>query len=517
MINEYCKQFGFLEKEASDLLELTIGNKWSRESILAFLLSHSGTTVREIFRFSSDQIAALINCTTEDVERAFDHLHIPYGGLHDTPLDRIFLGNPVWERPLIKGPDGSYFCPFPQLFPAFSFHIFHRLFSLENETKQLHAKQRATYLENQIALSFENAFGPHRTHRNVRWSYRNVWYETDLLIQVDAQLFIIEAKSHRVSWPALRGAPERMKREIENLFVAPALQSLRLEEMLLKMQHGNAHEFELQADFDVSAIREIGRLSITLEDFSTIQSNLKGIEGAGLVPDNFPKAVTISLSDLQVVFEILENPVERMHYLQRRKAIQESWEYYADELDLLGLYLSTGLDIGDLEEGKNRLMACGMSEAVDAYFQAQDHDIDARKPQRMMTPWFRAIRDRLASRKPSGWSMAALALLDLGFQDQQKLEEHFDSICRSMRRARKPIDYRQNTTAAYPQPWRKTGMACVAFYEDEREERHNMMQNSSIGIFKNSAAAHCLVIARDVDGLDYPYTSLMVFDRPTEM
>lgn len=516
MIQEYCRQFGIPDDEARRLLALTVRNKWSRENVLAVLLSHSGTTVREIFRFSSDEIASLIDRTTDEVERAFELLHIPYGGLSDTPLERIFLGNPVWDRPLIKGPDGKYFCSFPQLFPAFSFHIFDRLFSLENETKKLHAKRRANYLEDQIAASFDNAFGEHKTHRNVKWSYQGIQYETDLLIQVDAQLFIIEAKSNRVSWPALRGAPERMKREIENLFIAPALQSQRLEEMLQRRQQSGAHGFEFHADLNLPAIKETSRLSVTLEDFSTIQSNLSGLEGTGLVPDGFPKAVTISLSDLQVIFDILENPVERMHYLQRRKTIQENWEYHADELDLLGLYLSTGFDIGEFEEGKNSLMALGMSAVVDDYFQARDHDIDIRKPQRVMTPWFRAIRDRLAGRKPSGWSMAALALLDLGFQDQQKLEEHFSSVCRSMRRARKPIESRQNTTAAYPQPWRKTGMACVAFYEDEREDRHNMMQNASLGVFENSAADHCLVIARDVDGLDYPYTSLAVFDRPEE-
>ncbi|KJC55509.1 hypothetical protein UB31_00585 [Bradyrhizobium sp. LTSP849] len=492
-------------------------DKWSRENVIAMLLSHSGLFATDTFRFSATDMAKQLGCSPSNARTAFDFLSIEYGGLKDFPFENIFLGNPIWERPAIKEAADSYFCCFPQLFPAFAFHIFDRIFSLNEPTKQLVAKQRAEYLENEIANCFENAFGTHTIHPSVTWSYEGANYETDLLIQVDAQLFIVEAKSNRISWPALRGAPQRLKREIEALLIAPAIQSQRLENALRKKQKGEPQAFELGVNIDLAAVKEFHRLSVTLEDFSTIQSNLKAIEGTGLIADDFPKALTISLSDLKVVFEILDNPVERMHYLQRRKSIQESWEYLADELDLLGLYVGTGLIGVDFEAGKNRLMAIGMSQKIDAYFEALDQKIETPKPARRMTNWFRAIRDRLANRKPPGWTEAALALLDLGYDDQLKFESHFKSVCRGLKRKRQDIHVRQNTTVEYPPIWRKVGFACAAFYEDERAKRHNIMDNASVSFFEKSTANACLVMAQDVEGADYPYTTLVVYYRPDEI
>jgi hypothetical protein len=136
-----------------------------------------------------------------------------------------------------------------------------------------------------------------------------------------------------------------------------------------------AAPFELHVDIDLAAIKEIHRLSITLEDFSTIQSNLKEIEKTGLIPGDFARAVTISLSDLKVVLDILDNPVERMHYLQRRRAIQENWNYLGDELDLLGLYVSTGLNVG--AESERVANGVGMS-AKSTRFEALDQGMNPK-------------------------------------------------------------------------------------------------------------------------------------------
>lgn len=377
--------------------------------------------------------------------------------------------------------------------------------------------RRANYLESEVADCFETAFSASAVHRSVKWSIDRTQYETDLILIIDTHLFIVEAKSHRVSWPALRGAPDRVKREIEQILVAPALQSMRLETELRKKQQDLSIDLRMSIDLDLSQITNFSRISVSLEDFSTIQSNLKDIESAGLAPKGLPLAVSMSLSDLKVVFEILETPVERMHYLARRKQIQERWEYFADELDLLGLYLATGLDIGELEAGETKLTAVGMSAKIDAYYAALDQDITTEKPKRRMTPWFAAIRDRLASRTPPKWSTAALALLDIGLEDQMSLEAHFAKVCKSMKSNRKTEIQHQNTTAAYPEVWRKMGLAVVAFYEDERSERHKIMENAAIGIFKNSSAEQCLVIVQDLDRKDHPYTSLMVFDRPDDL
>ncbi len=279
------------------------------------------------------------------------------------------------------------------------------------------------------------------------------------------------------------------------------------------MQSGASKNFQISTDISFDDVMEYTRLSITLEDFSTIQSNLTDIVEAGLLSEDFPKAATMSLADLELIFEILESPIEKMHYLQRRKIIQDKWRYLADERDILGLYLDTGLNIASLDKGENSVLAVGMSKKIDDYFQAKEKQINIRKPRRRLTKWFSDMRDRLASIRPERWTEAALMLLDVAFEDQKNIESHFSKISRARTKDRK----NQNTTAAYPPDWRKTGFACVAYFEDERDHRHNMMSNAANGVFENSRAERCLVIGRNLSRpKNYPYETLGVFDRPEE-
>ena len=127
-----------------------------------------------------------------------------------------------------------------------------------------------------------------------------------------------------------------------------------------------------------------------------------------------PMAVTMSLADLEFVFELLDSPIEKMHYLQRRSAIQQSVRYLADELDLLGLYLDTGLELGEFERGEKVLIASGMSKKVDDFFECKAEGIDTIKPKRHLAAWFAETRDRLAERAPPRWTEAASMLLDIG-------------------------------------------------------------------------------------------------------
>lgn len=517
IIQEYTKQFGLSEDNVDSMMNGAKKNKWSKENIKYILMSHSGLFVRDIYQFKIDEIANWISPNAENVQRALDRLSFKYGDLIEFNFEHLFLGNPVWEKPLIKKDDESYFCCTPQSFFSFSFSIFDSIFSVDRICKKAHENRRSLFLETGVTETFLQAFGNQPVHSNVAWKYEKIQYETDLLIRIDCHLFIIEGKSHKISWPALRGAPKRLKRHIQEVLIDPAIQSKRLEDAILGWQSGERGKFEIEADLDLATVNEITRLSVTLEDFSTIQSNLKAVDGTGLLESGFPMAVTMSLADLQSVFDILESPIEKIHYLQRRKEIQEQVNYQADELDLLGLYIDTGFDLGEAEKGDINLVSFGMSEKIDEYFQARDQGIEGAKPRRRMTKWFGDIRNKIASRKPERWTEAALMLLNLRYEDQQRIEEHFDGLRRSLLKHRPNEHDKQNTTAVTPPNWRKIGFACVALYEDEFDDRHAIMEGSALNVFQMSHAERCLVIACDVKGEMYPYGTLIVTDRPSDL
>ena len=84
---------------------------------------------------------------------------------------------------------------------------------------------------------------------------------------------------------------------------------------------------------------------------------------------------------------------------EREQRIQETVVYLGDELDLLGLYLATGLDLGDFEKGERSIIAVGMSGKIDQYFQARDQGLARQLPRRKMGKWLVDIVTRLTQRK----------------------------------------------------------------------------------------------------------------------
>lgn len=60
----------------------------------------------------------------------------------------------------------------------------------------------------------------------------DIIYETDLIVFIDSFALIIECKSGKVTPPALRGAPDRLRRRIQKLLIDPNIQSLRLKNAL---------------------------------------------------------------------------------------------------------------------------------------------------------------------------------------------------------------------------------------------------------------------------------------------
>lgn len=125
MIQEYCKCFDIALEQESQLIGMMRDESWSRERLIGFLISHGGLFAKDVFEFSLNELAAEIQCEHHDLKTALEHLSYSYGDLSDkTSLDHIYLGNRIWERPILRNHNQSYSCYFPQLFTAYAFSIF---------------------------------------------------------------------------------------------------------------------------------------------------------------------------------------------------------------------------------------------------------------------------------------------------------------------------------------------------------------------------------------------------------
>ena len=170
-------------------------------------------------------------------------------------------------------------------------------------------------------------------------------FENDLLVQLDTLLFVVEVKAGGVADTARRGADKTLKRVIDDLVVAPARQSQRFAEFLTANQR--RHEFKTRRGnlnvIDTSNTRVVIRLSVILEPPGDSHTRWNGLREAGLIDDDTLGCPTYLLTDLETIFEDLDPVSQRLHYLARREDIERHVNYAADEIDLLGLYIDTGL------------------------------------------------------------------------------------------------------------------------------------------------------------------------------
>ena len=210
---------------------------------------------------------------------------------------------------------------------------------------------------------------------------------------------MIECKSGKVTPPALRGAPGRLRKHVQELQIDPNLQSLRLKKRLefLGANPTAADPIRAEIGYDLSKVRRVVRVSVCLEDFGTIQSSLKQLENTGWLPTDFSPCPTMNLADFETVFDILEHTVQILHYMMKREEVESSVGYLANELDLLGWYLTTLLDIGEVEPDVEVSMI-DMAGPLDVYYNSLDAGVRLDKPRPAVSPLFASIFSQLEER-----------------------------------------------------------------------------------------------------------------------
>lgn len=516
-VYNYYEAFPELDGSPEKLIDYFNENKASLESVFSVALSHYDLRLPEIFTFSANSLAEQKGVDPNALLRALSELSLSFGELEHADPEYFFLGNPVWTKPLIKVEDDIFFCSMPQLFFSFIFKTLNSLIENNREAKISCADRRAKYLEDEIFSLMKTNFKDGDYIKNLKWNDLGEKYETDLIYKVDSYLIIIEAKSGAISWPALRGAPSRIERHINELFIAPSQQSQRLATKILKLKSGeeDADDLLSQLPFDITTVQKIIRISVTLDDFGMIQSNVSSLKSTGWIDDDFVVAPTILLADLEIVFDILESTPEKIHYLVRRAELEEHLNYVGDEFDLLGLYLDTGFNIGEIEFTQKNMMLVGLSNKIDQYYIALDQNIKRRKPSFKSTKWWVDIRNHIEMRYPDRWSEVAVMLLNISFDDQRQTQKSFKKIVKNVKKNWRKENH-LNSIVIFPSQWRYEAVAFFAFRESKKGERQNSMENLASHIFEESHATRCLIIGTNIDTEQYPYSTLGVFDRPSD-
>lgn len=508
IVRLYYKNFEF-EGDPDDFLKVFPANA-GVEAAMAAIMAHSDLFWSDIMTHTPAEVAELTGLDEEVVTAALKAIALTPGDLADTPVEHLFLSNPVWSSPAIALRE-AFFVPLPQIVFSHIHDIVRRLAESAGLKKTL-SDGRAQYLEREVERVLGAALPEARIVAGAKWNFDGRGYETDVLAIIDHTLVVVEAKSHQLTGPGLRGAPDRVKRHIQDLVVDPSLQSSRLAELVGRAKGGDAQaEAQLAPlGIDAAAVDTIVRLSVTLDDFSVISSAEDALVKAGWLPEGHALAPTIHIADFLCITDVLASPILVLHYLSERFHFQKAFSLVGDELDFLGLYLAAGFAMKAPDGQMKRLSLANMSASIDRYYQARETGSHIPKPTVKLHPTFKAIIDRLGERRPDGWTTTGLHVLNaVGFDEQKAVATRLKQLRADVRKHFRDEDH-GNSLLIIPGVERKAPIVFYLFPEVQRAERNTNMARLADEALSDSAATDCVVIARGIDRWDIAFDAILL-------
>ncbi|HYN36572.1 MAG TPA: hypothetical protein VEV82_06300, partial [Actinomycetota bacterium] len=236
--------------------------------------------------------------------------------------------------------------------------------------------------------------------------------ELDGLVLYQGIAFLLEGKANPLAPPSLRGDVRRLRNEIKDTVDEAFRQALRARRYLMsgsvtfEDEDGNVIVEVNGADLD-----RIYTVNPTLHELGDQAVQLGRFQELGLFQDG-TLPFSVFVNDLRVISEIVEAPMEFIHYLEWRARLPLGTKVdVSDELDLFGSYLlRQQIDRMILTFG--HVLVGNTSTDFDDYYMGQ---VPRKKRPRMLT-FMREMReflDRVSRERPAGWMHAVGTCLEL--------------------------------------------------------------------------------------------------------
>ena len=371
----------------------------------------------------------------ERLRDSLQRLSLRFGDVGDDVLPHLKLGNPVQAKPFVNDDNRLHlFCT--QTAFANMVELIDAMTEATPSLKQRCEKFKGRWLESKLQKLVASAFPSGSTIENAKWKGADGKPgETDCILLIDKTVGLFEAKSGRISPPAKRGAEDRLKRDIRTLLIEPSRQSARLAQLLRSSWNDvDLGTPEGIAKIPPSDIREIVRVNVLFDTLGPLTAGTKRLVEAGFVGPHEPMAPSMSIFELETLFDLLPDQVSRLHYLRRREAIERELLIEADEMDLIALYLESSFCIPDMASGDRGFSIYGWSDLV-----AQLYDHEGRRgslPFLKRTPFFNAMINAIEEGAGPGWTRFGHRLANVPYREQWAVQRLRDDVARRARRLR---------------------------------------------------------------------------------
>ncbi|MGE4509331.1 MAG: hypothetical protein AB7D16_11980 [Eubacteriaceae bacterium] len=510
---EYHKLTNEDENATIELINFIEFHKLSKEEVFSLIISHYDLRISENYIFDINEFSVLASIPSKDIELILNEFSYVFGDLETTSIEYFYLANPIWTKPIIRLDSDHFYCPMPQLFFSFILKSLDCLIETKNE--KMLSKRKSLYLENKIEEIVHSRFPEANTVKNMKWQEGDSVYETDIITAIDSYIIIIEAKSGKIDPSALRGAPSKLERDIKKLLIEPNLQSKRLKDKLLYLIKNPDIEDELRnkLPFDLKKIHKVLRISVTLEYFASLQSNIKRLEKTDWIPENFEYCPTMNIADFETIFDILEYPVEIINYLEKREHIESTTYYMGDELDLLGYYIDYHLNFPVIKEQSDFILT-GMSNTIDNYYDSKDAGVFLPKPRVKMNKLFQSIIQLLEQRKTHRWTEIGTILYSFLPEDQDKLASYVYKIKNNVKKNWMKEGH-ENTIIYIPPLNTEYALCYIAINNQNKSQRYTFAAEAARQTFEKKHVKFCLVISKNIDD-EKPYGTIAMYESHVE-
>jgi hypothetical protein len=519
VVSEFCKLAHVGGEEEAELQHFVASHAASKRGLKLLLISFFHQFLASVFTFTVEECLGLIPAGGDRhrVKRVLDSLSLPFGGLSDVPCEHVFMQSPIRAKPFIQIEGGAYFVPVVGLLHSHFVEMVESLILENFALKRAYHKRRSVYLETSITQAIRSAFPNCRVYSGTKWTDPGDGenYENDCFVVVGPVAVVFEAKSERINDSARRGARNTLKNQYKSLVQEPAMQATRFARLIESGQGVRSFATAAGGEYqlDLSPIRRAVSVSVTLDWFPATGMCWRQLLSAGLVTDQERPTLHVSLADLRVICEVLARPATLLHYFWRRSEWEENVDYLGDEEDLLVYYLSEGLGItGPLRDQSAAITLYGRSEELHRYYMADwaGEGAEVPRPKRILTKWWEAVLDRVDARTHSQkWDVACI-LLDFSYSRQESFEARFQETIAAVRRERGEHD-----SVIFSAGDSESHAAVVGFAYRRlgREERVARAVNLAVQARSKYGATQVVVVGRDVDRRDEPYSFLGYVDH----
>lgn len=247
------------------------------------------------------------------------------------------------------------------------------------------------------------------------------------MVLCDDILIIVECKAARIDPATKRGANKKVESDLKATIVGALNQAERfVNELTTKgtvelSPKGQAKTFIRAKDFE-----RVYSVNVTLDLISSASTVLWKLDEAGLA-SNVDKYWSVSLNDMRVIVEILDQPALFLHYLERRLDVNVLRTVEArDELDYLMHYVKQGLFFREENRPIDHepVMLAGFTEELDQYYRKLEGISDkGEKPVVPVGKRTEKLLSRLQSTRPKHWASGCIQLLEFDIQTREELLE----------------------------------------------------------------------------------------------